>query len=336
MPADRREDNNRGLLTEFGLSEQAEQVWRALMRNPNDDHKQLASRAGLTVPQVQTAIAALVDAQLLSDSSKPSGATAIDPRLALETHLARAERQLAQRSTALSRLRAHIADFAEDYSCGRAVDPEPPLVEIVSSLDDIRRRIYLASESATRTQRSLIRSVSTEGLKDAQPPDFDQQSRGVERRTIIGAGELASPVIFEHFQEQHARGERVRALTTVPTQMLVMDETLAVLAVDPENPRKGAIFIQERGILQLLIFLFDRLWAEAEVLFGAPTDPEAPTGRSARILELMAAGVKDESIARTLGIAARTVRRDIADLRARLGVTSRTEILAAAIRRGWV
>jgi DNA-binding NarL/FixJ family response regulator len=54
------------------------------------------------------------------------------------------------------------------------------------------------------------------------------------------------------------------------------------------------------------------------------------------VLELVAAGVKDERIARTLGVATRTVRRDIADLRERLGVTSRAEIVAAAVRRGWL
>jgi DNA-binding NarL/FixJ family response regulator len=118
--------------------------------------------------------------------------------------------------------------------------------------------------------------------------------------------------------------------------MLIMDESLAVLAVDAENPRKGAIFIQEHGIVQLLIYMFDRLWSDADAVFNVSQDPNAPTGRTARILELMAGGVKDEKIARTLGIATRTVRRDIADLRIRLGVTSRTEIITAALRRGWL
>jgi DNA-binding CsgD family transcriptional regulator len=236
----------------------------------------------------------------------------------------------------ISNLRTRVAEFAEDYSHGRATNPDPALVEIVVSLDEIRRRIYLASESASQIQRSLIRSVSTEGLQDAQPLDLDQQARGVERRTIIGASELAHPIIFEHFQAQHGHGERVRALATVPTQMLIMDESLAVLAVDAENPRKGAIFIQEHGIVQLLIYMFDRLWSDADAVFNVSQDPNAPTGRTARILELMAGGVKDEKIARTLGIATRTVRRDIADLRIRLGVTSRTEIITAALRRGWL
>jgi DNA-binding NarL/FixJ family response regulator len=50
----------------------------------------------------------------------------------------------------------------------------------------------------------------------------------------------------------------------------------------------------------------------------------------------MMAGMKDERIARALGVRPRTVRRDIAQLRAALGVSSRTEIVTAAAKRGWL
>jgi DNA-binding CsgD family transcriptional regulator len=306
------------------------------MRHPNDDLETVARRAGVSVDDAQTALAVLVDAQLLSRSTRPTGAAPIDPKLAIETHIARAERDIAVRSAELSNLRARVAEFAEDYMYGRAKDPSPPLVEIVSSLDDVRRRIYLASEGARSIQRSLIRSPSAEGLDHGKLLDLDQQERGVERRTIIGATDLADPAIFAHFEDQHGRGERVRALGTVPTQMLVMDDTVAVLAVDPINPRHGAIFVQEPGILQLLIYLFDRLWSDADAVFNEVVDGDAPIGRSARILELMASGIKDEKIARSLGIGSRSVRREIAVLRDRLGVASRTEVITAAIKRGWL
>ncbi len=158
----------------------------------------------------------------------------------------------------------------------------------------------------------------------------------MDQRTVIGTTELADPEVYAHFQDRHARGERIRAVADVPTQMLIMDESVAILAIDRENPRKGAIFIQEPGLLQLLLYLFDHLWSEADSVFRTSIDPDSPVGRPARILELVAGGVKDERIARTLGVATRTVRRDIADLRAQLGATSRAEIVAAAIRRGWL
>lgn len=336
MPADRRE-SNRGLLNGLGVEDDAaEPVWRALMRHPNADVQDIARHAGVTVDRAQAAITTLIEIRLLSESPRPSGAAAIDPRLAIETHIARAERQLAERTAEIIDLRTRVAEFVDDYTYGRAASSNGPLVEIVKDLEDVRRRVYLASESVTVTQRSLIRAPSAEGLREGRTIDRDQRDRGVEQRTILATTELADPAVFAHLQEQHARGERVRALTTVPTQLLIMDESLAVVAADPEDPRKGAIFIREQGLLQLLIYLFDHLWAEADPVFNTSVDPDGPIGRPARILELVAGGVKDERIARTLGVATRTVRRDIAELRARLGVTSRAEIVAAAVRRGWL
>jgi DNA-binding NarL/FixJ family response regulator len=46
--------------------------------------------------------------------------------------------------------------------------------------------------------------------------------------------------------------------------------------------------------------------------------------------------MKDESIARALGVGPRTVRRDISELKDALGVNSRAEIVAAAAKRGWL
>jgi DNA-binding CsgD family transcriptional regulator/sugar-specific transcriptional regulator TrmB len=336
VPADRREYED-GLLGAIGVrSPIAEQAWRTLMRHPESGREELARLAGVTSEQIGDAIDALLEAQVVRASSAPSGVTPIDPRLAIETHIARVERQLAERSAELAELRSHIADFVDDYAEGRTHADRPPVVEVVHDLDAVRHRIYLASESVVRIQRCLIRSPSAEGLRDGLDGDLKQLSRGVEQRTIISAADLADPGVYVHIRNQHARGERVRSLGKVPTQMQIMDENLAILAVDPTNPRAGAIFVRERGILELLLYVFDHLWSEADAVFDASIDPNAPTERTARILELMSKGVKDDRIARTLGIATRTLRRDIAELRGRLGVSSRSEIITAAIRRGWL
>jgi DNA-binding NarL/FixJ family response regulator len=54
------------------------------------------------------------------------------------------------------------------------------------------------------------------------------------------------------------------------------------------------------------------------------------------ILELMAAGWQDDKIARLAGMSTTTVRRHIAAIINRLGVSSRFAAGAAAQRRGWI
>jgi DNA-binding NarL/FixJ family response regulator len=51
---------------------------------------------------------------------------------------------------------------------------------------------------------------------------------------------------------------------------------------------------------------------------------------------MLAAGAKDEQIARALGVSLRTVRRRVAALLADLGVRSRFQAGVEAMRRGWV
>lgn len=336
MPADRREEHDDGILETFGLDRDAEGVWRMLMRHPDATLEELSHKVRVTREGARRAIDALVSVQLLRSADSPSGAIATDPRLAIASHIARAEHELSHQTAKLAELRANVDGLADDYKLGRSQVASAPGAEIITDLDEVRHQIYLASEGATDVQRSLIRSPSAEGLEDGREVDSDQATRGVELRTIIGTNDLTDPHVYAHLEAQHRRGERVRALASVPTQMLIMDTTLAVLAVDPLHPRRGALFVREPGIVGLLIYLFDHLWSEADAVFGEADAAGAPSGRVARVLELMAAGVKDERIARTLGVGSRTVRRDIAELKESLGASSRTEVVAAAVRHGWL
>jgi DNA-binding NarL/FixJ family response regulator len=82
--------------------------------------------------------------------------------------------------------------------------------------------------------------------------------------------------------------------------------------------------------------MFDRLWTQASPVFDLPEDSDLPTPRVARILESITLGMTDDRIARSLGVGPRTVGREIAILKDTLGVNSRTEIVAAAAKRGWL
>jgi DNA-binding NarL/FixJ family response regulator len=70
------------------------------------------------------------------------------------------------------------------------------------------------------------------------------------------------------------------------------------------------------------------------------TDPghkrSAPAAEDAHLLALMAAGLKDEVVARRLGLSLRTVRRRIANLMDELGADTRFQAGLEAARRGWL
>jgi DNA-binding NarL/FixJ family response regulator len=78
--------------------------------------------------------------------------------------------------------------------------------------------------------------------------------------------------------------------------------------------------------------LFDQLWGQATPLRlaePATVDPETT------LINLLASGMKDEAIARQLGVSGRTLRRRIAQVQEQLGATSRFQAGLQAGRRGW-
>jgi DNA-binding CsgD family transcriptional regulator len=326
----------RNVLARFGVPLEAEALWRALIATPKARPDELSRRLGLRPGELEAAKIALFDSRLVQQSSAPSGVAAIDPSVTLESHVVRAERELVDGLGELAALRATVPALANEYMRATATDGGQAGVEIIVDVSDVRRQIYLASEAVKSDSRSLYYSSTVGGLADADPWVIDMMQRGVRCRSIIGPHELGDPGLYAGLEAWHSRGEQLRALPDIPTRLLIFDNDLAVLAVDPTDMYRGALFVRVRTLISLLVLLFDHMWSVAEPVFTTATSAAAPSGRRARTLELMAIGTKDERIARTLGVGVRTVRRDVADLKATLGVASRAEIVAVAIRKGWL
>jgi DNA-binding CsgD family transcriptional regulator len=336
MPADRREEDSEGLLRIFGLSESVERVWRALLSSPAEDVGGLAASLALSEISVRRALETLASASLARPDQAPSGFAAYEPTLAVETLIARAEREVAAQRAQLQALRASVPHLADTYARARATSGAAADLDVVHSLDDIRERIFLAGERTKNDHRHLIRNLSAATIRNTAPVDAESLARGVNQRSLIGADELADPDVYAALGVLHEMGEQIRSVSSVPTQMMIMDRHLVVLPRAPVDSSRGALFIREQTIVDLMICMFDQLWMTAQSVFGDAQANGAPTGRVARVLEFMASGVIDERIGRTLDIGVRTVRRDIAELKELLGVSSRTEIVAAAVRKGWL
>jgi sugar-specific transcriptional regulator TrmB/DNA-binding CsgD family transcriptional regulator len=325
-----------GILAKLGVPADAEAVWRALVAAPSSSYREIADRTGIAIERIDHVNEWLLEARLVRRGESASGLVAIEPTLAIETHIARSERQLAERAEELATIRAQIPDIAREYERGRADDGELVGFEIIVDVNDIRRQIDLAADRERSDNRYLSHTITLESLEAARSTDLRALARGIRQRSIVSAEALNEPNVYTGFEARAMRGELVRTLPQVPTQMLIFDRDLAVLAVDPNQHELGAVFVRVPSVVETLVYLFDHLWSEAKPVFGAPADQLAPSGRRAKVLELMAVGTKDERIARTLRVGVRTIRRDVAELKSTLGVTSRPEIPAAAMVKGWL
>jgi DNA-binding CsgD family transcriptional regulator len=129
-------------------------------------------------------------------------------------------------------------------------------------------------------------------------------------------------------------GEELRVLPELPTRLLVVGDSLAVV---PEPLGLAALplaVVRQRGVVEAMSLWFEELWGRAAVPVLAGAEPAVDLRRF--LVEQLAAGAHDEQIARKLGISLRTVRRRVSALMTELGADSRFQAGVEAARRGWI
>jgi DNA-binding CsgD family transcriptional regulator/sugar-specific transcriptional regulator TrmB len=324
------------LLDQFGLTAVSEQVWRYLLADPSARAEEIAKQLRLTTGEVDQAIGELLEASLVRSESAPLGVVANNPALALEAHMARAEREAANQSARFAELRAALPSLASAFSGSHTSAGDLPPFEVIVSKWEIQRQIDLAVDGVKVDVRSMDHQPSTELWPDEVANQIRILGQGVRDRLLLSPESIARAGIFEHVLTMQQRGHDSRAHQMVATRVIIIDRDFAALAVDPSSLELGAMILRIPSLVDLLATMYDEMWENATPIFSDPSVGDAPIGRHARILELIALGNKDEAISRSLGIGVRTIRRDVSDLKTGLGVSSRAEIVAAAVRKGWL
>lgn len=132
-----------------------------------------------------------------------------------------------------------------------------------------------------------------------------------------------------------AAGEEIRFLPEVPSRMAIVGESRALVPQHPGTGNQRAVVLRDEGLTSTLTLYFEELWDRAVAL---PVDQGQDGRQDGRrlLLQELAAGARDEHIARVLNIGLRTVRRRIAEMMLELGVETRFQAGVEAVRRGWI
>lgn len=130
-------------------------------------------------------------------------------------------------------------------------------------------------------------------------------------------------------------GEQIRVISDLPTRLIVIGSTHAVVPEPLGMADEPRLILRQRGLVEALTLLFEQTWERAAAVPDLDLGEARPDLRRF-LLQQLAAGAKDEQIARTLGISLRTVRRRVADMLIELGVDSRFQAGVEAVRRGWL
>ena len=124
----------------------------------------------------------------------------------------------------------------------------------------------------------------------------------------------------------------------LPTRMVIADRRLALLPLAGPMPggSESVVLVSPCGLLDALVELFEDYWQRSHPVSAGQDAANGLSAADMETLRLLVTGMKDEAIARQLGVSMRTARRRITALLTRLGAASRFQAGAEAARRGYV
>ncbi|MFE7504509.1 LuxR C-terminal-related transcriptional regulator [Promicromonospora sp. NPDC057488] len=320
------------------------------------DEAGLAEAVGLGPAEVRDALAVLerdgLAVRVPTAPGEEAGArwTALPPRSVLTTLLARRRLEIA-----VWELHADHLEKAYQEATGQAGDTA--LVDVVVGAQEVGALYWHLMETATHEVLHLARppylQPTPELLGEVERPAM---SPTVELRSVYESATFTDPVSLETALGGRATGAGLRLSPQVPLKLVVVDQKVAMLPAAGDDAGSASLVVYAPALVGALTDLFERVWDAAvpQSMWGSPgTAPDAASEippdaaaaavavprvrleqRTRSILDLMAGGLTDEAIARTLDISRRTVQAEVTALAERLGARTRFQIGLFAAEQG--
>lgn len=351
-------------LTLLGVTERGEAVYRRVVAAGVTSVASIASSFGLSASQAMSELEGLRALGLVNRLAAAEDYSAVDPRFAI--------RVLADRTAdRLNRVRDIVPQLAAAFDDAERARSDPSLSRIVSGADEVAGWYNRLEHQAGFEFLAFDRPPYV--LATTNPLEEVVLERGVVWRAVYAAASFADSTAFDDVRRLVARGEEARVAAELPVKMAIADRRIALVSLTLSAEAPVALVTEAEPMVEALIELFDAHWRRAVPVpvTSDPFDPDelhrsrrteggradahpSPVASSSELttsmdrpmrdatdgeralLALFSAGLKDEMIARQLGVSSRTVRRRSQDLLRELGAANRFQAGAEAARRGWI
>jgi len=317
------------VLEAVGVTPSDEAVYRQLLRHPHATTAELADLVCRDATSVRRTIGRLEQLGMVTRvPGNPPHLLTTRPDIAVEVLVARRREELSRAQLAAQELLGEVVVDEE-----RRADR---LVEVVVGLDAV------AAQFA-----QLLKGVERELLIFDRPPYVQMPERsyvavrslldkGVSVRGVYAPESLELPGALEEAQVAAAAGEQSRVHPDLPMKLAIADGKVALLPLSGDIVVSNALLIHPCALLDATHALFELLWTSAVPVFDAAASTQADplSAEHDTLLTALAAGLKDDTIARQVGTSTRTVRRRIAELNDALRARTRFQAGVLAERQG--
>lgn len=319
--SDRFDDRQELLLGALGIAPMDERAYRILLRHGSVDLAELARLTKMSAGALRRAVARLEDEGLVSRlAGRRSRLVATSPQVAIGALAARREDEIA-------RARGSV-DILAGEAHQRAGAPPEELLEIVTGQDGVGHAFLQLNLTARHDVCALVRPPFAADVSQAPVTQNTALQRGIRARSIYDVTAFETPGLLEAARELVEKGEEAR-VGAVPIKLVIVDSEVAMLPLTSgdRNAAQSAVVVRQSTLLDALIALFEAIWRSSSPLrWTGQRAPEANSrlaGVDAEILSLLAAGLKDETVARQLGLSLRTLQRRLSELFDSFGARTR-------------
>jgi hypothetical protein len=237
-----------------------------------------------------------------------------DPLQRLQGILARDERRLDSRRHDIAEARQALLQLVSSFA-GPDQGRGTPVWEVVAAelAPDLLRHLLATT---TNIVRSSVLSLDVgPGLDRASIEEGQQYLRTARfrQRTLYPMDVMETPAGRAWIRSWGLAGEVQRLSLAPPSDFAIFDDDAVVAVATWGDAAADYVLIREPMIVAAFTALFDRSFERALPTAGEAREGEAATA-DLQLLRLLGRGLKDESIARYLGVSLRTVRRRVAHL----------------------
>lgn len=296
------------MLEVLGLTADQQRVYEIVLTRPSWTTGELAASARLDPVRTAELLAALDAAGLVVGAD---GRWArVPPDSAIESYIISHHQRL-------HRMRALIPALMTLYDRVSGDSENHGPVELLRGHAAIGRR-WAALQRAARFEvcqferPPYVAGAANEEARGAL-------AAGVVYRTVYDGSYVDCSHVLDALHRRRSRGERIRVLPGLPTKLGLVDRRWAIMPVTIGQETDSALLVTASALLTGLRSLFEHSWQRAAPLPGRPAAP----GVDWRVLDLLAAGLTDKTIALRLGVSLRTAQRHVRALMDTLGATSR-------------
>jgi len=325
-----------------GIDASTEVVYLSILMGGRTPADEVAARFRLELDDAVAQLETLRGAGLLTRLEGPEpDYAAVDPRFAI--------RGLVDRlSDRAARLSEAIPVLAEQFEASLPRNGETPQTVVVSGADAVAAWYARLQHHAAREILAFDRPPYVAASFD--PFQSAVLARGVVWKVIYTIESFEGGATWEEVDRLAEQGEQARITRDLPVKLVVVDDEIAMISLSLEPGQAEALVTHSEPVVAAFRKLFEFEWERAVPIAqvsplpdststgrGFPATPgREPSGQERAILTLMAVGMKDEAIARQLGVSARTLRRRSQELLAELGAGNRFAAGVEAARRGWL